>query len=179
MKKLLALACLLFSSLAYGQVTTNSSVTGISQGLQVISGTGLSYFQGPTPAFLTMGDGLVASAGAIVVNSPDWNATSGAASILNKPTIQAIQRIRAQTDTSGVYTWTFPVAYGAGVVPVVSAVAEGTNASIWNAQITSSSNTSAVIQVNRSTTAVQVLGINVLSLQSNPQTFVDLQAVAP
>lgn len=108
----------------------------------------------------------------------DWNATSGYAQILNKPAVQAIQRTRALTNTSGAYTWTFPNAYGSGVVPIVDIAVEDATSATWNHQITAISNTSVTVQLQK-TTAVTVLGVSVLGVAATPQAYIHLTAVAP
>lgn len=103
-------------------------------------------------------------------------ATSGSYNDLtNKPTIQAIQRVRAQTDASGNYTWTYPNAYASGTIPVIgNTLEDGTANAITNIQITAISNTSVTVRVARS---VPVLGI--LNFSTNPQVYVHLTAVTP
>lgn len=100
------------------------------------------------------------------------------ASLTGKPTIQSIQRTRVQTNSSGAYTWTFPSAYGVGVIPVISLDIEDGTAAIWNSQVTAVSNTSATIQLTKST-AVTVLGISVLGVAATPQAYVHLTAIEP
>lgn len=128
------------------------------------------------------------------VNS-DWTASSGVAQVLNKPSLATVatsgsyadlsgtppplQRTRAQTNTSGVLTWTFPIAYGGGVIPVVSLTVEDATAGVtWNEQITSISNTSVSIQLTK-TTVVSILGVSVLGTAATPQAFVHMTAIAP
>lgn len=108
-------------------------------------------------------------------------ATSGSYNdLLNKPTIPtATQRLRVQTDSAGVYTWTYPSAYGAGVIPVIElTVEDNTAGATWNHKITAISNTSVTIQLGK-TTAVTILGISVLGIAASPQAFVHLTAIAP
>lgn len=108
-------------------------------------------------------------------------ATSGNYSDLtNKPVIPgAGQRIRAQTNTSGVYVWTFPIAYATGIRPVIEiAIEESTAGAIFSSKITALTNTSVTIQVLR-TNAVTVAGISVLGAAVGAQAFVHLTAVAP
>lgn len=93
------------------------------------------------------------------------------------------QELRIQTAVNGSYTWTYPVPYDAGVVPVIEVVAEGPNpagGTVVNAQLVGPpTNTGCTIQVTRSTTTIQVLGINVLSLAAATATFVHITARAP
>lgn len=90
-----------------------------------------------------------------------------------------IQKIRATTNSSGVYTWTFPDAYPPGVTPVISLVAEApSSATIYNYRITAISNTSVTIAVTRST-PVTVLTLSVLGVESAAATTVHITAVAP
>lgn len=166
------------------------------------SASGLMYLDGPTalPGYLTLGTGLSISSGtlnAAAQLNADWNAVSGVTQIANKPsfatvafsgqysdligapTVQALQRTRAQTNTSGVLTWTFPQAYGSGVTPIVSATVEDATTGVtWNQQITAISNTSVTIQLTK-TSVVAVLGVSVLGVAATPQAFVHLVALAP
>lgn len=90
-----------------------------------------------------------------------------------------IQKTRATTNGSGVYTWTFPDAYPSGVTPVISLVAEApSSATIYNYRITAISNTSVTIAVTRST-PVTVLSLSVLGVESAAATTVHITAVAP
>lgn len=89
-----------------------------------------------------------------------------------------IRRTRAQTDTNGAYTWTFPTAFGSGITPIVSVTVEDGSSAIWNTQITSISNTSVTVQLTK-TTAVTVLGVSVLGVAATPQAYVHLTAIAP
>lgn len=88
------------------------------------------------------------------------------------------QRIRAQTATTGLYTWTFPTPYAPGTIPVIGVTVEDSSSSFWNHQITALSNTSVTVQLTK-TSAVTVLGISVLGIGSSPQAYVHLTAVAP
>lgn len=127
----------------------------------------------------------------------DWNAVSGISVIANrpslvavatsgnyndlnnKPTIQAIQRTRVQTDSSGVYTWTFPNDYGGSVIPVVSvAVEDNTSGAIWSSKITAVNHSSVSVQLSK-TVPTTILGISVLGTVSSPQAYIHLTAVAP
>lgn len=130
------------------------------------------------------------------INS-DWNSSSGLSQVLNKPslatvattgsyndlsskpTIQAIQRTRVQTNSTGDYTWTFPAAYGTGVIPVISAVSESSSTTVpQGVQIVAISNTSVTIKViNLPSTSV--LSIVVLGAPAGAQAYVHLTAVAP
>lgn len=95
----------------------------------------------------------------------------------------SVQRQRVATASTGLYTWTYPVAYGAGVVPIIQVNCEGPdpqNGTVVNAQLEGvPTNTSCKIRVSRSTTTIQVLGINVLSLATAIATTIHLTAIAP
>ncbi len=91
----------------------------------------------------------------------------------------ATQRLRAETNASGVYVWTFPVAYAGGVLPVVEVTVEsGIAGAVWNHSITALSNTGMTVQLTRSV-AVTVLGISVLGVAATPKAFVHLTARLP
>ncbi len=186
-------------------------------------------------AFNTSGRWLkIDPAGAVQINS-DWNASTGPAVILNKPSLSTVSssgsyndltgkpslatvatsgsytdlsnkptlatvassgsyndltskptiptvpvqyQTRAQTNTSGVYTWTFPTAFGSGVIPVIECTVEDSSAASWNHQITAISNTAMTTQLVK-TTAVTILGISVLGVSATPQAYVHLTARAP
>lgn len=98
--------------------------------------------------------------------------------LTDKPSIQATQRIRAQTNASGVYVWSYPTAYSSGTVPVISLSVEDGSASSWDHQITAISNTSVTIQLVK-VTPVTILGISVLGVSSSPQAYVHLTATSP
>lgn len=93
------------------------------------------------------------------------------------------QSLRVTTPGSGLYTWTYATPFPNGVVPVVQATCEGPDpqsGTIVNAQVEGTpTNTSCKIRVTRSTTTIQVLGINVLSLSTAVATVVNLSAKAP
>lgn len=90
-----------------------------------------------------------------------------------------IQRIRVQTDSSGSYTWTYPTAYGSGVIPVVSVVAEGGSTVPLNVQLASApTNTSATFKV-LTLPSTSVLSIVVLGAPAGAQAYLDITATAP
>lgn len=133
------------------------------------------------PASQVQTDWNASSGLGVVLNKPSLAtvATSGSYTDLsNKPTIQAIQRTRATTATDGTYTWTFPQAYGAGVIPVVTMATEGTASLYFQNTITAISNTAVSIK----TTPIQdvtVLTIHVLGVSTAQAANVHLTAVAP
>ena len=105
---------------------------------------------------------------------------NGLGAPVNFPTIQAIQRLRVQTDASGNYTWTYPTAYPSGVVPVISAVSESASSTVpQGVQIVGvPTNTSATFKViNLPSTSV--LGIVVLGAPTAAQAYIHITAVAP
>lgn len=158
---------------SYADLTNKPTIPASQVNSDWTSGSGLSSILNKPSLF----DGAYSS----LTGAPSLAtvATSGAYSDLTgKPTIQAIQRTRVQTNSSGAYTWTFPVAYGAGVIPIISLDIEDGSAAIWNSQLTAVSNTSATIQLAKST-AVTILGISVLGVAATPQAYVHLTAVAP
>lgn len=132
----------------------------------------------------------------------DWNATSGPSLILNKPTplqgvqgppgpqgIQGIQgvsgtpgttfqRTRVQTNTSGLYTWTFQTPFSSGVTPIIQVTVEDSADAAWNHRIYNLSNTGVTIQLGK-LTATTLLGISLLQIVSNPQAYIHIQATAP
>lgn len=85
-----------------------------------------------------------------------------------------------QTALDGTLTWTFPTAFPTGVLPVIGIQVEDNTPNIsWNEAITALSNLAVSIRLSKTTSAIQVLGINVLSLVANPQAMAHLTAIAP
>lgn len=89
-----------------------------------------------------------------------------------------IQRTRAQTNTNGSLTWTFPQAYGAGVIPIIQISVEDSGTGAFDHKIISISNTSVTIQIVK-TSVVSILGIDVLGIQANPQAWIHVSAMTP
>lgn len=95
------------------------------------------------------------------------------------------QATRAQTDSAGLYTWTYPTAYGAGVVPIIKAIAEGPNPAggvLINAQLEGApTNTQCRIRVTKSQqSVVALLGLTILSVPASVgATWVHIEARAP
>lgn len=87
-------------------------------------------------------------------------------------------RLRAQTNASGVYVWTFAVPFPAGTVPIVSVTVEDASTASWNHSVSSVSNTGFTVTLAK-TNSVTLLGISVLGVATNPQAFVHLTAIAP
>lgn len=124
--------------------------------------------QGPMGVQGIQGDiGLTGSTGA---TGPQGPAGTPAPTML---------RTRAQTNTSGVYTWTFP-AGTFSATPVIGVAVEDTSGSgaSWGHVVTAVSSTSMTVQLTK-TTAVTILGISVLGIASSPQAFVHLTAMQP
>lgn len=88
-------------------------------------------------------------------------------------TTPIVEVTRAQTNTSGTYTWTFPMAFASGTVPVIEATPEDATVSASvDVRVTALTSTSVTVQASRLTT---VLGI--LTLNATPQIFVHLEAL--
>lgn len=87
-------------------------------------------------------------------------------------------RLRAQTSTTGVYTWTFATPFPAGTVPVVGVTVEDSSTASWNHAVSNVTNTGFTVTLGK-TTAVTVVGVSVLGVASNPQAYVHLTATAP
>lgn len=87
-------------------------------------------------------------------------------------------RLRAQTNTAGVYNWTFATPFPAGTVPVVNVSVEDSTTASFNHSVSNVTNTGFTVTL-RKTTAVTLLGISVLGVDTSPQAFVHLTAIAP
>lgn len=95
-----------------------------------------------------------------------------------------VQGLRATTISAGTYTWTYPVAYAGGVVPIVTCTAETPAATTYivNCQLDGPpTNTQAKFRVNRSDiTVVALLGLTILSIPASPGAItIHITAQAP
>lgn len=96
----------------------------------------------------------------------------------------AMQAQRVTTASTGLYTWTYPVAFANGVVPIIECVAEGPDPQggvTVNAQVEGTpTNTAAKIRVTRTaSTVVALIGLTILSISTSVATAVHLTARAP
>lgn len=97
----------------------------------------------------------------------------------------AAQCARMQTNAAGLVTWTYPVAYAGGIVPVVIPIGEGPSPwanVIVNVQLEGAqTNTSAVIRVTKTTaTLIGLLSLTLPVLVASPGvTYVNVCAKAP
>lgn len=89
-----------------------------------------------------------------------------------------MQRNRAQTNTSGVLTWTFPVPFTATPIIQITVEDVGGTGNIWNHSISAISTTAVTIQLTK-TVDTTVLGIHLLGISATPQAYVHVSAVAP
>lgn len=100
----------------------------------------------------------------------DWNAVSGLAQVLNKPTIPtAVQAATLTTDSSGSVTWTYPSAYGAAPVVEAVAVASAGTTDVLNVQLDGAPTaTQAKFKVTRTQqSVVALLGLTILSIPTS------------
>lgn len=98
--------------------------------------------------------------------------------VVADPTSRA-QKIRVLTDTTGAYTWTFPVPYPTGVIPAIQLTVEDAGAgTVWNHKVVSVTETQVKVQITK-TNAVTVVGISVLGIAANPQAYVHINAAYP
>lgn len=96
----------------------------------------------------------------------------------------AMQRQTLTTASDGTVTWTYPVPYGAGVVPWVGATAQATQGStdVINVQLDGApTNTQAKFRVTRTQiTVAALLGLNILSVPASPgATVIKVSATDP
>lgn len=145
---------------------------GINGTNGAVGPTGATGATGPT--------GIQGPAGATGPAGPAGaTGATGATGAAGTPAVNTL-RLRAQTNTSGVYVWTFPTAFGTGLLPVVSVTVEDTSGggASWGHVVTAISNTSMTVQLTKST-AVTILGVSVLGIAATPQSYVHLTAIAP
>lgn len=94
------------------------------------------------------------------------------------------RKARVQSAADGTLTWTFSPPFGAGVVPIISAVAEAATgvADVINVQVVDTpTNTGCKLLVNRTQrSVVALLGLTLLSVPSSPGvTWVHAVALEP
>lgn len=153
--------------------------TSVGTGL-VIDGDGLSVSNIPVSRIVQLQQILnsINTATSTLFGTVDANSATLASltgTVNELATSTLIQRIRVQTNTSGTYTWTFPVAYGTSTIPVIEVTPEdSTSAASTDVRIVSVSNTQIVVQASRITT---VLGL--LNLNATPQIYVHISAMKP
>lgn len=94
--------------------------------------------------------------------------------------LPSIQRVRVQTDSTGSYTWTYPIAYASGVIPVISCLTESSSSTVpQGVQLVGvPTNTSCTFKViNLPSTSV--LSIIVLGSPTGAQAYIHLTAMTP
>lgn len=80
------------------------------------------------------------------------------------------QRVTMPSAAS-TYTWTYPVPFAAGVIPIVSAIVQvpNGNTDLFNVQVMGTpTNTSCVFQINRVSAGLLALLLGALSLNPTP-----------
>lgn len=151
-----------------------TGATGTTGATGAVGAAGTDGAQGPK--------GDTGAAGAMGAQGPQGlQGAQGIQGVQGIPGIPAVNqlRLRAQTNTSGVYVWTFSTPFASGTIPIIGLAVEDSVAGVtWGHQIISVSNTGATIQISK-TTAVTILSISVLGIAANPQAYVHLTAIAP
>ncbi len=82
-----------------------------------------------------------------------------------------IQRAKLTTNAAGAVTWTYPIAFGAGVVPIIEAVVQAANGvtDVINVQLDGApTNTSVTLRVTRTQLSlVALIGLTILSIPAS------------
>lgn len=84
---------------------------------------------------------------------------------------KARKQIITMGSAATTYTWTYPTAFGAGVVPIVSAIVQvpNGNTDLFNVQVMGTpTNTSCVFQINRVSSGLISLALGALSINPTP-----------
>ncbi len=84
---------------------------------------------------------------------------------------KARKQIVTMGSAASTYTWTYPTAFGAGVVPVVSAIVQvaAGNQDLFNVQIVGTpTNTQCTFQINRVSAGLISLVLGALSINPTP-----------
>lgn len=84
---------------------------------------------------------------------------------------KARKQIVTMGSAASTYTWTYPTAFGAGVVPIVSAIVQvgAGNQDLFNVQIVGTpTNTQCTFQINRVSSGLLSLLLGALSINPTP-----------
>jgi len=84
---------------------------------------------------------------------------------------KARKQIVSMPSAAATYAWTYPTAFGAGVVPIVSAIVQVPNGTtdLFNVQVMGTpTNTGCVFQINRVSPGLLSLLLGALSLNPTP-----------
>jgi len=84
---------------------------------------------------------------------------------------KARKQIVVMPSAATTYTWTYPTAFGAGVVPIVSAIVQVANGNtdLFNVQIMGApTNTQCTFQINRVSAGLLSLLLGALSINPTP-----------
>lgn len=84
---------------------------------------------------------------------------------------KARKEIKIMGSAASTYTWTYPVAFGSGVAPIVSAIVQvaAGNQDLFNVQIVGTpTNTQCTFQINRVSAGLLSLLLGALSLNPTP-----------
>lgn len=84
---------------------------------------------------------------------------------------KARKQIRTQGAAATTYTWVYPTAFAAGVVPVVTAIVQVPNGTtdLFNVQVMGApTNTQCVFQINRVSAGLLAVLLGALSINSTP-----------
>lgn len=84
---------------------------------------------------------------------------------------KARKQITTMPAAATTYTWTYPVAFGAGVIPIVSAIVQVStgNQDLYNVQVMGTpTNTQCSFQINRVSTGLLALVTGALSINPTP-----------
>lgn len=150
----------------FAAVFTLSGVTFLSTNHSQLGAQSVTTTPSQGPKGATGATGPAGAGGATGPTGPTGSAGPGCSTAL------AEQCAKLTTATDGTVTWTYPTAYGAGVVPVIEAVAVGTSGStnVVNVQMDGApTNTAAKFRVTLTqVTSVSLLGLNILSVPASP-----------
>lgn len=93
--------------------------------------------------------------------------------------LASVQRARVQSDASGNLTWTYPVAFPNGSIPIIAALPEGGTSVLTNIQIVGTpTNTSTTFKVLQPS-GLTILGLQVLGPATGIQAYLHVFAVVP
>lgn len=174
---LAALPCAAFAINPYDTLITQRNAANTSNFITFIpvpsaSADGVLMLNGLTSVaeYATLGHGLGFGSGQLIITGLTASDVAG---------VTEIQKSRAQTDASGNYTWTYPSAYGGGIVPIIGVVPEGGSTVPLNVQIVGTPTNTAVTFKVLSLPNISILGIATLGAPTGTQAYLHMTAIAP
>lgn len=158
--------------------STPIATNGLTPNFTVGSVSASAYLSTPTVVDTVTSTTNHSLSFTIPIGGPGAMGSTGSTGATGADGALSIQRIRATSNASGVYSWTFGTPFGVGIIPIVTASAEGVASTPVNVQVVSVTRTNVVFQTFN-LPSLSVVGILVLGAPTTPATTFDAMAIAP